>query len=242
MKLRLLFFVVTLLVNTLSFSQEISGSELLEKAISFHDPNGNWLSLQAKLDISMTTPDNQVRNSIVEINLSQEYFQVTVFKDSITLKQTIDKGQCQLSLNGNSNISEEEASKHRLTCERAKMYKDYYTYLYGLPMKLKDQGTIIDSTIQKKRFKNKEYLVLKASYEKEIGEDTWYFYFDPTTFAMEVYQFFHDETKNDGEYILLTDVEEIDGIKIPKNRAWYYNKDDKYLGTDVLNNVGALQK
>ena len=40
--------------------------------------------------------------------------------------------------------------------------------------------------------------------------------------------------KNDGEYILLSDLETINGIKIPKKRDWYYNKDEKYLGTDML--------
>ena len=51
---------------------------------------------------------------------------------------------------------------------------------------------------------------------------------------MEVYQFFHDESKNDGEYILLTDEEIINNIKMPKIRAWYTNKDNEYLGTDIL--------
>jgi hypothetical protein len=120
------------------------------------------------------------------------------------------------------------------------MYKNYYTYLYGLPMKLKDSGTIIDQQTSRKTFKGKEYLVLKASYEKEVGEDIWYFYFDPESYAMEVYQFFHDESKNDGEYILLTGEEEVSGIKMPKTRAWYYNKDEKYLGTDVLTKASSF--
>ncbi|MDG1661471.1 MAG: DUF6503 family protein, partial [Winogradskyella sp.] len=30
------------------------------------------------------------------------------------------------------------------------------------------------------------------------------------------------------------DEETVSGIKMPKIRAWYYNKDDKYLGTDTL--------
>ena len=51
---------------------------------------------------------------------------------------------------------------------------------------------------------------------------------------MEVNQFFREESKNDGEYILLTGEETISGIKMPKNRAWYMNKDNKYLGTDIL--------
>ena len=115
------------------------------------------------------------------------------------------------------------------------MYKDYYTYLYGLPMKLKDPGTIIQEKIERKMFKGKEYLVLKVNYEEGIGKDVWYFYFNPKSYAMEVYQFFHEETKNDGEYILLSEIKIIEGIKIPKNRAWYTNKEHTLLGTDILN-------
>ncbi len=51
---------------------------------------------------------------------------------------------------------------------------------------------------------------------------------------MEVYQFYHKETDNDGEYILLSGTENFKGIKMPKTRKWYYNKDDKFLGTDIL--------
>ena len=86
----------------------------------------------------------------------------------------------------------------------------------------------------KRTFKGNEYWVVKVNYEKEVGKDTWYFYLDPKSFALEVYQFFHDESKNDGEYILLTEEQVVDGIIMPKNRAWYYNKGDGYLGTDIL--------
>ena len=51
---------------------------------------------------------------------------------------------------------------------------------------------------------------------------------------MEVYQFFHDEAKNDGEYILLSEEIIINNIKMPKERAWYTNGKEKYLGTDIL--------
>ena len=56
---------------------------------------------------------------------------------------------------------------------------------------------------------------------------------------MEVYQFFKTDTNGkvkpkSGEYILLSEEAIVNGIKMPKVRAWYYNKDDKYLGTDTL--------
>ena len=168
------------------------------------------------------------------MNLPQEYFHLTATKDGDKVSQELDKEECVLSLNGITKISDADAEKHRLSCQRARMMKDYYTYLYGLPMKLRDQGTLLDPEVRTKTFKGKKYLVVKVNYSEEVGKDTWYFYFDPTTYAMEVYQFYHDQPHNDGEYILLTGEEEVMGIKMPKKRAWYYNKDDKYLGTDLL--------
>ena len=45
---------------------------------------------------------------------------------------------------------------------------------------------------------------------------------------------YHDESKNDGEYILLSGLEDINGIQMPKKRDWYYNSNDKFLGSDLL--------
>lgn len=232
--MRYFFLFTTLLFSFILSGQELTGTQLLQKTITYHDPNNNWNSFNGNFGVTMSTPDGKKRVSNITMNLPKEYFQVTSTKDGVTLKQTLNKSECELTFKGERNISEEDQSKHRLTCERANMYKNYYTYLYGLPMKLEDPGTIIDPKTQRKTFKGKEYLVLKVTYDKEVGGDIWYFYFDPTTYAMEVYQFFRDESKPDGEYILLTGEEEISGIKMPKTRAWYYNKDDKYLGTDVL--------
>ena len=239
--MRYFFLCLATFISFVSFGQELTGPQLLEKAIDYHDPNGNWTSFKGNLGITMSTPDGKERVSDLVLDLPKKYFQVSSTKDKITLKQTLSKGECELMLNGNTEISDEDKKTHSLTCERANMYKNYYTYLYGLPMKLNDPGTIIDPKTKKKTFKGKEYLVLKATYEKEVGEDVWYFYFDPQSYVMEVYQFFHDESKNDGEYILLTGEEEVSGIKMPKTRAWYYNKDDKYLGTDVLTKASSLK-
>lgn len=105
-------------------------------------------------------------------------------------------------------------------------------------MKLKDPGTLVNPIVERKSFKGKEYLLLKITYDESVGSDVWYFYFDPDTYAMKVYQFFkgdpNKEGKNTGEYILLLKETTVNDMKILKVRAWYYNKDDKYLGTDIL--------
>ena len=46
-------------------------------------------------------------------------------------------------------------------------------------MKLKDEGAIIHKQVNLDKFKGEMYLVLKVTYKKEVGKDTWYFYFDP---------------------------------------------------------------
>ncbi|MDT7832550.1 DUF6503 family protein [Flavobacteriaceae bacterium S356] len=231
-KLTTLLFAFFL--TSISLSQNITGPELLEKAIQFHDPKGVWETFSGKLHVSMETPNNPNRDSNIKIDLPNEFFYVKAKSGKNTTEYTVDKEKCLITFNGDATPADSIKKKYRLSCKRAELYKNYYTYLYGLPMKLKDPGTIIDTKVTKKKFKGKEYLVLKATYKKEVGKDIWYFYFDPKTYAMEVYQFYHNESKNDGEYILLSEMETINDIKMPKKRAWYMNKDAKYLGTDIL--------
>jgi hypothetical protein len=223
-----------LFISIITFSQEITGDELLKKSIKFHDPNNNWETFKGELFVTMESPKSSDRKSTIHIDLPKEYFSVVALKDTITTEYVLDKELCSIVINGDKNPSEEKKKQLGVNCDRAKLFKNYYTYLYGLPMKLKDEGTIIHQKVAKKQFQGKEYLVLKVSYTKEVGKDTWYFYFDATTYAMEIYQFFKDESKKDGEYIVLSGLEIMNEIKIPKNRAWYYNKNDGYLGTDIL--------
>ena len=231
------FFLFTIFFN--SRAQELpTANTLLENAIAYHDPNGNWSSFNGSFKVTMTTPNQSARVSDINISLPAEFFSVTAVRNKNSQTYTVKKDNCSLFYN-ETELTEAEAKEKKMTCERANMYKNYYTYLYGLPMKLKDNGTNIDPKVKRKTFKGKDYLVLKATYDAEVGSDVWYFYFDPKTYAMEVYQFYktddNGKVKSDsGEYILLNEEENVNGIKMPKVRAWYYNKDDKYLGTDTL--------
>lgn len=222
-------------------AQELTGKQLLDKAIAYHDPNGNWNSLKASLTIKMSMPKSAERVTEIQLDFPTQYFSTTVKKDGNAVTSTLKNEECTLMLNGSPDIPKVAQDSLRITCDRAKMMRDYYTYLYGLPMKLKDTGTNIYKKVQKRTFKKKEYLVLKVDYDAEVGKDTWYFYFDPFTYAMEVYQFFHDESKADGEYILLSDTMEVNGIKMPKTRSWHYNKNDGFLGTDTLTRASELE-
>lgn len=218
--------------------QNITSNRLLEKAIAYHDPNGSWQDFNNTFTVAMTTPNSPKRTSVISINLPAEYFSVTATKDTVVTTYTLDKGTCKLFYNG-AILDSVSAKEKNMTCDRATLYKNYYSYLYGLPMKLMDSGTNLSGVVEKKTFKGKDYLVLKVTYDEAVGSDVWYFYFNPKTYALEVYQFFKTDVNgkeklDSGEYILLSEETAINGIKMPKVRAWYYNKDDTYLGTDTL--------
>lgn len=231
MKKIILLFISFTLAQT--FAQQISGPELLRKSIQFHDPEGNWETFQGTLQVMMKIPDKPSRNSTISIDLPNQYFYLKAIQEEKITEYTLDKESCWIKFN-QETPTEAEKLANKLSCDRAKMYRDYYTFLYGLPMKLNDPGTIIHEQVILKNFQGNEYLVLKVTYQKEVGEDTWYFYFHPETYAMEVYQFYHDEDKNDGEYIILSEIETVQGIKMPKKRDWYYNHNDQFIGTDLL--------
>ena len=236
--MKYLVFTFLLFTNTLLFSQDVTAKQLLDKTIAYHDPNNTWSTFNGEFTVVMTTPNNSERTSKISINLPKEYFGVMATRDSVTTTYTINKGICEMRYNGKV-LDSIQAKEKNLSCDRAKLYKNYYTYLYGLPMKLKDPGTNLHNTIEKKFFKGKDYLVLKVTYDEGVGSDVWYFYFNPNTYAMEIYQFFKTdengkEKPDSGEYILLTEEAIVNGIKMPKIRAWYYDKDDKYLGTDTV--------
>ena len=223
--MKVFFYLLIGLFTATSFAQSLTGTQLLEKAIRYHDPNSKWGTFNGELHIAMDMPKRPVRKSIVTINLPEEYFNITTTQDTVITVRELNKGICTAPLD---KVNDAEF------CKRSKMFKNYYTYLYGLPMKLKDPGTNIDPVVTKKIFKGKEYLVLRVTYDEAVGSDIWQFYFNPETYAMEVYQFFKGTDETTGEYILLSGEIEIDGMKIPKDRAWYYNKDDGYLATDRL--------
>ena len=180
-------------MGPLLFGQQpkINSNELLNRSITYHDPQGTWGTYAGAFTVVSTRPDKSDRISRISMN-------------------------------------------HNLSLFRLDLDLDYYSYVYGLPMKLMDPGTRIDPQVGLRNFKGTEYLVLKATYAPETGKDTWYFYFHPKTYALKVYQFYHDESLNDGEYILLEGETEIKGMRLPKKRSWYTNKEDTLLGADTI--------
>ncbi len=237
--MRQLFLFLFLCAITVQ-AQGLTGQQLLDKVIEHHDPNGKWPQFIGDLQVTMTTPSNPKRVSDIVINLPAQRFELITMRDSVmTENRVVGKEVTVVKVDLKDLDKKFETTDKEW--DRAVIMKNYYTYLYGLPMKLKDPGTLITDKVERKTFKGKEYLVLEVMYDENVGSDVWYFYFDPSTYKMEIYQFFKRDKEGNidrisGEYIILKENHQINDINMPRVREWYYNKDDKFLGTDVITN------
>ena len=216
----LLMILGSVLLFPANLSAQAWAKDILASSIGYHDPEGNWEQFSGSFTIEVTSKDKPSFTREVIIDLSQEYFELIETRGDATKTYRIDKGVY--------------ATEDSLTQARTLKLRNYHPYLYGLPMKPKDPGAQIDPKTERVIFHGRESIRMRVTYDPSVGSDTWYFYFNPENYALIAYQFYHNEAIGDGEYILLEEIETVEGIKMPKIRSWYYNNDGSYIGTDEL--------
>lgn len=235
--MRVAIFLLMMSFPVVNFGQSISAQDVIDRSITYHDPGGRLMKKKLQMHFVETRPGGDDRTSSVIINAHKEYFHLSNQRDGKSVQQIIDRGNTQILVDGSDQYSKEIAKEFRLSNKRVAMLKNYYTYLWLMPNKLNDPGSIIDPKVDKVDFFGKELLQIRISYAPEVGNDVWYFYFHPKTYALSGYRFYHDETKNDGEYILLEGETSARDVRLRSRRTWYTHKEDKLLGADILESL-----
>ncbi|MFK7920560.1 MAG: DUF6503 family protein [Bacteroidia bacterium] len=228
--------VILLLVFSffIASAEPPTASEILERTIQYHDPQGQWASGAIYLKIRSESPkgDSNIREAW--INIPAEKFEMKATKNASQSLRGMLKDSCYYALNGETDLAEDSIQKYRLDCARTLMFRDYLTYLNGLPMKLKDPGTILDPKVEKTSYMNEDVWVLTVRYNPEVGDEIYQFYIKPNNYAMIGYRFYRDETQPKGEYIVLKEETMVGQMRIPKIREWYTFPDTSFLGADIL--------
>lgn len=228
-------FFIFLFFATYCMGQNMTANKLIQLSQKYHDPDNKLMNSYCELELNEPRKENENRPTYLTFDPANNYFKMCRLAGEERVIMSLDaSGEINfLDKNGKimQEVNREDEEKLR---DRVPMMKNYFSYLWFMPMKLNDPGTIIDPQVKQKDFFGKSSLEIKVTYAPEVGEDIWYFYFDPSSYAMVGYRFYHDEAANDGEYILIDGEVEFDNVKIPKTRKWYTHKEDKYLGTDIL--------
>ena len=207
-------------------------SELLEKCIHYHDPDGQWAQLKTSLFMTETRPNGSVGKVHLEVDLGADRFVYRGSSDNRVIVRKWENQSCHTSIDGSSEFSEADAEKYKLNCDTVKWYKDYYNYLWGFPMNLAEGS--LEPSARKVDFMGRSVLELRVVYRPPVGTDVWLFYLDPTTHALVGCRFYKKGKVDSGEYITFEDEYKIGTMRLPKTRSWYTNVEDKLLGTDSL--------
>jgi len=218
-------------------AEPTSADELLAKSIAYHDPQGTWTDGAFRLVLTVRRPDGTEAEKNVLLAPGHGRYELREVRDGHVIEQKLHGGECTFAINGATNLSDAQREEHGLTCERLTRWRNYHTYLWGLPMKLRDPGTIVDPEVRRTRFQDRDVDALHVTYEPGVGTDVWYVFLDPETHVLVGYEFFKDEEKRVGETIVLEGETAGGGLRLPKSRAWYRTQNDEYLGTDVLTSL-----
>lgn len=192
----------------------LTGPEIIKQSILYHDPKGNWQNLKATFVIQDSLPAGK----------DSRFYEFSLDNSQSKIVYRI-QGLNYIVWNDSVQVFEGEVEN-----ERALRMRNYYTYLWGLPMKLNDLNTRIEEKVTSEDLNGETYQVVRVPYEKDI----WYFYIEPETYRMAAYKFYQDEPAGKGEIVYLEGEKEFEGMKIPANRTWYRTETPEFLGTDKL--------
>ena len=213
---------------------EVAASEaLITKSIAYHDPGGRWDSGEIALRIMESRPNGVTRTVEVGMAPGRGAVEVSRETDAAVVSFAVSGEEImRRAVDGDEELDEAALGEHNLGAERVMWLRNYYLFVWGLPMKLRDPGTIVDPEPVMDSYNGQDALKVRVTYDPEVGGDTWYFYFHPDTARMIGYRFYHDESANDGEYIHLDGEIESSGLRLPAKRRWFFHSNDEFLGED----------
>ncbi len=205
---------------------------LIERSIAHHDPEGVWGSAEITLRLEESRPGGTDRVTTLRFGRGGRTMEASRETENGTVRIEVEGEQVVArSVDGNADLTEEAFAEAGIDEATVMRLRNYYLYLYGLPMKLRDPGAIIADAPVAEAYDGQDAQKVRVHYE---GGDIWYFYFHPETARMIGYRFYHDEAANDGEYIHLSEEAEDGGLRLPANRRWYFHNDDSFLGEDRI--------
>lgn len=212
---KILFSLFILLIQTCLSAQQQTATDIVTKSIAYHDPSGLWKRFQGTLQL---TEIREKGNRSTQFSIDNQIGKFLFERDSIKHGMLLDS--C-FNVSGHT------------PCDRVETIRNYYLYLWGLPMKLKDRNTPLQDKVQTI---DNWYGVPAYGMEVHYERENWTFFFSQKDYRLLGYQFFFNY-KDGGELILLENELEFDGIKFPKERTWHSLPGEKYLAKDILEKV-----
>ena len=219
---------------------DTAADALLARSVAFHDPTAVWGHRGVALTWVGSGSEGQERVALdISLDPDGRTFSMTGRYAGSTIDYATTGTAYTVTVDGTAELSDETRQRMRLDREDGLFWRSYFGFLAGLPMKLFDPGTHVDPEPEETEFEGRPARAIRVTYDPEIGGETWYFYLDPETDQLVGCRFYYDESLNDGEYIVFTDLIEAGGLRLPRHRSWYTNAEGEFLGADEITRLAV---
>lgn len=231
-------------VSIISFCQvigaaEITGEELWEKVITYHDPGSNWDSFDGRVRLVTTNSRGRLYSETISIDADRDFYQTE--KDNATgLVAGVNDGTAFSKFTDTPKNKQQGDRQLRQSRSNAPMMRQHHSGHLGMPMQMKLAGLKAQKEVKLAQFQGKACYALELTGGPPEGPFSywrghWTLYADPDTFAIlgGRHQKPDPESNLPDLYFVCHGVFEVDGIKIQSTKSFFRSEDDSYVFTDV---------
>ncbi len=219
--------------------------EWIEYSIKYHDPKNNWdtfssqVSSFSKVDRGGESLEESTRQ--FSFDNSTSYFGMSMDVQEFPLRIDISNDNCQ-TVWKKKEITKEENNRYINDCKFGKNYRNYYRYLIGIPMVLKDDSAIVNPIVEEENINGKNYKKITVNYAPVNENPTWEFFIDPMNGKLVRSKFIRYNEKNEitgGEILDYPEHKLIQGMQLRTKMLWYY-LNEKFLADESYDYLGGL--
>ena len=212
-----------------------SAAEILDRAVQFHNPQGNWHNYAGvvKLNTSFSY-EHTYGTEIIEIDVSENFYKCIRLAGETRIEKGVKDNQSFRSINGNSNLTEEELIQFGLTDQGIMNIKEWHYFHFGkLPFFI-TIGSELQNQVTRNNFRGKDcYVLTFIGDSSKVTNPRWagevIFYIDVNTFATNGIRW-----SERGVYDCLEGFMNINGVKLPRVRASYTIGDNQIQFVDFF--------
>jgi hypothetical protein len=215
-----------------------TASELLEKAIRAHDPEGKWNTYSGQVKLNTSFPDgNTYGTEIFEINVADDFYKCTRLAGEMKVVKGVKDGKIFRSVNGKSNLTQEEIDLFGLNDPDILLMKDFHYFHFGKLLHYKTLGADLQEKVTTGTCNGKACYQLTFTGDAAKVKNPAFampvvFNIDKETFALLGINWSPGD-ENWG-YEVYEGYLDVNGIKLPRARLYYSNKDNSMMYIDFF--------
>ena len=216
----------------------MTGEEIWDKTIKYHDPDGKWATFSGKVQLATSMDNGYHGSEEIEIDNTNGTYMSTRIVDGVKVTKGTREENCFLAVEGKDTDAQSDKEKYDFDCDGAIFTKQHHSSHIGMPMALKAAGAEVDSDVSMVTLSGKEYYAIRfTGNANDVVHPHWEsartLYIDPETFAMYGVKF---ESEFDGAYTYTEGEFNVNGIRMAQAKI-FFRSDGSFWGTDVFSQV-----